>query len=253
MKVTLFIPCLVDQGFPETMRATAVVLERLGHDVFIPPEQTCCGQALFNAGFRKDAHELAQRFMRVFGGAEHIVAPSGSCVSMVSHHYEQLFPYKLSSPDHLDLGIESLNKEWIALRERIWEFSSFLVDNLDVEDVGAYFPHRVSYHASCHAFRELEIKDQPLKLLCAVDGLELIEGDWEDECCGFGGAFSVKYAELSQAMADRRAEALSSGGAEYIAGVDDSCLHNLSQAFKRISKPQRTMHIARILANGRGD
>lgn len=249
MKVTLFIPCLVDQGFPETAKATITILERLGHEVYIPPEQTCCGQALFNAGFRKEAHELAQRFVQVFGDAELIVAPSGSCVAMVSHQYGQLFPYKLSQSDSFEPETESLNEEWIGLKDRISELSSFLVDHLDLIDVGAHFPHRVSYHASCHALRELGIKEQPLKLLRAVDGLDLIEGDWEDDCCGFGGAFSAKYSPLSNAMSDRRADDLSEGGAEYITGVDDSCLHHLSQAFKRVRKPLKTMHIARILAS----
>ncbi len=236
MKVTLFNPCLVDQVFPETSLATKRILERLGHTVIIPPEQTCCGQALFNAGFREEALQLAQRFVRLFGDAEVVVAPSGSCLSMVAHHYGELFSYKL-------------NKDWESLRLRIYELTSFLVDYLDIYDIGAFFPHKVSYHASCHALRDLKIKEQPLKLLRVVEGLELVEGDWEDECCGFGGVFSVKYKELSHAIADRRAVALSNGGAEYITGVDDSCLNNLDQAFKRNKQPQRTLHIARILAN----
>lgn len=239
MKITLFVPCLVDQAAPETARATVRLLERLGHTVIFPRQQTCCGQALFNAGFRSEAKSLAERFLRVFADSEVIVAPSGSCVSMVVNHYGE---FDLPS---------SLVSIWNNLRGRVFELCSFLVHYLKVEDVGAYYSHKVSCHNSCHSLRDLGIKEQPIKLLKAVDGLELITGDWNDECCGFGGVFSAKYPELSHAIADRRAIALASGGAQRITGVDDSCLHNLHQAFRRIGTHQRTIHIARILASSR--
>ncbi len=240
MKISLFVPCLVDQVAPETAGAVVRLLERLGHEVHYDTRQTCCGQAVFNAGFHDEARRLAQRFIRLFRGAEVVVAPSGSCVSMVVHHYGQL-------------GLkDDLARDWETLRDRVWELSAFLVDKLNVTDVGACFPHSVSYHASCHLLRDLGVKDQPLRLLKEVRDLELVEGGWGDECCGFGGVFSVKYAELSHRIADRRAGTLASGGAEYITAADDSCLIHLDEAFRRISAAQRTIHIARILASEDG-
>lgn len=240
MKIALFIPCLVDQVAPITGLAVKHVLEHLGHTVEYNPSQTCCGQALFNMGFADEIRPLAERFIRLFSDAEAVVSPSGSCVSMVVNRYGEL---NLSG---------SCLSDWDAMRKRVFEFSSFLVDKLKITDVGAVFPHRVSIHNSCHALRELGIIEQPQRLLRAVRGLELVSGDWEDECCGFGGAFSVKYSALSNRIADRRAATLSVAGAEYITGVDDSCLHHLNQAFQRLNLPQRTIHIARILAaNGK--
>jgi len=240
VKISLFIPCLVDQFAPDTAQATVRILERLGHNVTYNANQTCCGQAPFNAGFRTKARKLAERFIDIFKDAEVIVAPSGSCVSMVKKHYAEL-----------DLGNEYL-KHWENLRDRIWELTSFLVDCLRLTDVGAQFPHRVSYHASCHLLRDLGIAEQPLKLLRNVGEIDLIEGAWANECCGFGGVFSVKYRQLSQRIADRRAGQLASGNAEYVTGADDSCLLNLREAFSRIGAPQKTLHVAQILASEDG-
>ena len=236
MKVTLFIPCLVDQTAPQTARAIVTLLERLGHTTHYPLEQTCCGQALFNMGFRAEARDLAIRFIRIFAGAEVVVAPSGSCVAMVTKHYHEL---DLPAAEH---------KEWLSLKDRTWELTSFLVDKLKLTDVGASFPHTVTYHASCHHLRDLGLHYQPLALLRNVKGLTLVQGNWGDECCGFGGGFSVKYPELSHRIADRRATALLSGGAEFVTGADDSCLHNLGLAFRRANSTIKTIHIARILA-----
>ncbi len=236
MKISLFIPCLVDQSAPETARSTVRILEKLGHEVSYDPRQTCCGQALFNVGFRREARDLAERFVRLFRDAEVVVAPSGSCVSMVVNHYAEV-----------GLSPEAA-RDWEHLKPRVRELCSFLIDELDVVDVGACFPHRVSYHASCHLLRELGVKDQPLQLLREVKDLELIEGEWGDECCGFGGVFSVRYPKLSDRIGDLRARELSSGGAEYITGCEDSCLKNLSEAFQRIGAPQQTIHIANILS-----
>ncbi|MCF7809639.1 (Fe-S)-binding protein [bacterium] len=241
MKISLFIPCLVDQAAPETAKATVTLLERLGHEVHYDIRQTCCGQAPFNAGFRDEALTLAEKFIKLFSNSEIIVAPSGSCVSMVVNHYQEL---NLST---------DLNDDWLELKTRVFELTSFLVDKLQLSDVGANFPHKVTYHASCHLLRDLGVKDQPLKLLKNVKDLQLIEGDWGDECCGYGGAFSAKYSDLSNRIADRRAENLAAGGAEFITGADDSCLMNLREAFKRIGKPQQTIHIARILASTNGE
>jgi L-lactate dehydrogenase complex protein LldE len=215
------------------------VLERLGHRVLYDPGQTCCGQALFNAGFRPEARQLAIKFLRRFGDAQVVVAPSGSCVAMARQHYA-------------DLGLEPADRtRWEALRDRVWELSSFLVDCLGVVDVGAAFPHRVSYHPSCHLLRSLGVREQPLKLLEAVRGLELAARDLPAECCGFGGVFSVKYPALADAIADRRAAALAGTGADFIIGADDSCLRHLQNALQRLGAAQRTMHLACVLASER--
>jgi len=231
----------VDQAAPETARATVALLKRLGHTIAFPKEQTCCGQALFNMGFRREARALAIRFIHLFGDAEAVVAPSGSCVSMVVKHYGEL---DLPSAE---------TAVWESLRGRVFELCSFLVDRLGVRHVGAVFPHTVAYHSSCHIQRELGVREQPLELLSAVHGLQLVTGGWGDECCGFGGGFSVKYQELSRRIADRRIGALITGGEEYITGADDSCLHNLGEAIKRRQGPQKIIHIARILASTVGD
>ncbi|NQT34076.1 (Fe-S)-binding protein [bacterium] len=241
MRISLFIPCLVDQAAPKTAWATVRLLERLGHDVHYNTNQTCCGQALFNAGFRDEARRLAERFIRVFRDAEVVVSPSGSCVSMVTRHYGEL---ALSS---------EYVRDWEHLKTRVSELCAFLVDKLNITDVGARFPHSVSYHASCHLLRDLGVKDQPLRLLKNVENLELIDGDWGDECCGFGGVFRAKFSDLSFSIADRRAAELANGGAEFITGADDSCLINLQEAFRRIGASQRTVHIARILAAENGE
>ena len=213
------------------------VLQRLGHEVLFDSRQTCCGQALFNAGFRLEARQLAIRFISLFRDADVVVAPSGSCVSMVVNHYEEL-----------DLP-RNYYQDWVELKDRIHEFCSFLVDQLKTEDVGASFPYRIILHNSCHLTRNLGIKDQPYQLLKAVKNLQLVDCDWEDECCGFGGVFSVKYPELSRKIADRRATVYSQANAQYVTGADDSCLHHLRGAFRRLNLPQKTIHIARILAS----
>lgn len=236
MKIGLFIPCLVDQLAPATGWATVRILEKLGHQVVFETRQTCCGQAAFNAGFFDEARTAAERFIKIFNDFEIIVAPSGSCVSMVRQHYEQV-------------GLAgTFIRDWEALSPRLYELSSFLVDVNKVTDLGARFPHRVSIHNSCHALRELNISDQPRQLLTKVSGLTLIEGAWGDECCGFGGVFSAQYPALSERIAERRATALAQGQAEYITGVDDSCLINLTRAFQRLKLPLQTIHLAQILA-----
>jgi len=237
MKVELFIPCLVDQAAPETARAALRVLERCGLEVNYNRRQTCCGQALFNSGARKEAVELAERFIYLFEDAETIVTPSGSCASMVIHHYGEL-----------DLH-PTMRKGWESLRSRVFEFSSFLVDQLQITNLGATFPHKVVYHPSCHLTRNLGIYEQPLTLLKNVSGLELVGEDLPVECCGFGGAFSVKYGKLSERIGDRRASALAATGAEYVVGADDSCLGHLSHAIGRGGYPLKAIHLARILAS----
>lgn len=236
-KVSLFIPCLVDQLVPETGLAVVKVLDKLGIPYHYDKRQTCCGQALFNMGFRKEAAELAKKFLRIFADSEIVVTPSGSCASMVIHHYEEL-----------DLKPQYRNI-WEELRSRVYEFSGFLVKKMKLSDLGAEFPHSVTLHNSCHQLRKLGDASSANILLKEIKGLTLIEGDWGDECCGFGGAFSAKYPELSQEMSSRRIKNLSKGNAEYITGTDDSCLRHLQLAAKRNNLSVKTIHIAQILAS----
>lgn len=229
-RVALFVTCVVDQLFPRTGMAMAEVLERLGCRVEFPEDQTCCGQPAYNSGWMDEAREVAQRFVRVFEGYEYVVAPSGSCVSMVKNHYPEL------------LGADPFGG-------RVFEFSQFLTDVLRVEDVGARFAHSVTYHDACHSLRELHIKAGPRRLLANVRGLELREMEPPEECCGFGGTFSVKFPHVSQAMGATKAESIQRTGAEYVASADPSCLMNIDGALRRLGAATRTIHLAEILAS----
>src|SRR5262249_40577532 len=189
-RVSLFVTCIVDQLFPKVGLAMAEVLERIGCEVDFPEAQTCCGQPAFNSGFREEARQVARHFLSVMSGSEYVVVPSGSCASMITHHFEDIF-----QKEHRNLEAAR------ALAPRVWEFSSFLTEVAQVEDVGAELHEVVTYHDSCHALRELNIKQGPRRLLRNVRGLELREMDVAEECCGFGGAFSVKFDEVSGGMA----------------------------------------------------
>src|SRR5579862_3872674 len=191
MRASLFITCYNDTLFPETGRAVVSLLERLGVTLDFHSQQTCCGQMHANTGFRTEAFSQAKRFVRLYADAENVVIPSSSCVAMIRDQFPGLFE---------DLGSETLRREFSALLPRIHELSEFLVDKLGVEDVGAYFPHRVTYHPTCHAARILRVGDAPLRLLRKVKGLTLVELPASDQCCGFGGTFSIKNAETSTAM-----------------------------------------------------
>ena len=183
MRASLFITCYNDTLFPETGRAVVRLLERLGVELDFHPEQTCCGQMHANTGFRAEAFSQAKRFVRLYQDAETVVIPSSSCVAMIRDQYPGLFE---------ELGNEDLRKQFAALLPRVYELSEFLIDRLGVEDVGAYFPHRVTYHASCHGLRALHVGDRPFRLLAKVRGLELAPLENLDRCCGFGGTFSIK-------------------------------------------------------------
>ena len=216
----------------------ADVLERAGCTVEFPEDQTCCGQPAFNSGFREEARTVARHFLKVFRDAEYIVSPSGSCTSMVSHHYAELFadyPTELAAAH--------------AMEPKVFEFSRFLTDVLKVEDVGARFEGIVTYHDSCHALRELKIKDGPRRLLANVRGLELREMDIAQECCGFGGTFSGEFAELSGAMARTKIESILRTGASTVVSLDPSCLMQIQGALLRAGSEVRTMHLAEVLAN----
>lgn len=237
-RVALFVTCIVDQLFPEVGLATAEVLERLGYQVDFPEDQTCCGQPAFNTGYRKEAREVACRCIEILRGAEYIVVPSGSCTSMITHHYEELFA---KDPSRLE--------ELHGLLPRVWEFSRFLLEVAKVEDLEARYDGIVTFHDSCHGLRELKIKDGPRRLLSHVRGLTLREMDLAEECCGFGGTFSVKFPGISGAMSRNKIDSILRTGADTVTGVDASCLLQLRGALSRAGLPIKTLHLAQILAS----
>ena len=239
MRVALFITCFNDTLFPATGRAVVEVLEGLGHEVVFPLEQTCCGQMHANSGYQVEAIPLARRFVDTFGGAEVVVSPSASCVAMVRDQYPRLAELAR------DAG---LAREVEALAPRVLEFSELLVDRLGVEDVGAVFPHRVTFHPTCHGARLLKVGERPLRLLRAVRDLELIELPGADECCGFGGTFAVKNADVSAAMLSDKLERMVGTGAEVCVAADNSCLMHMGGGLRRNGADVRTMHLAEVLA-----
>lgn len=240
MRASLFITCYNDTLFPETGRAVVRLLERLGIDLDFHPEQTCCGQMHANTGFRAEAFSQAKRFVRLYRNAEAVVIPSSSCVAMIRDQYSGLFE---------ELGNEALRRDFAALLPRVFELSEFIIDKAGVEDVGAYFPHRVTYHASCHGLRGLHVGAKPLRLLNKVRCLELVPLANLDRCCGFGGTFSIKNSEVSSAMLATKLQDVVSTRAEYCTALDNSCLMHLGGALHRQYAGMQTIHIAGILAS----
>ena len=240
MRASLFITCYNDTLFPETGRAVVRLLERLGVDIEFRPQQTCCGQMHANTGFRGEAYSQAKRFVRLYHDTEAVVIPSSSCVAMIRDQYPGLFE---------ELGNEALRKELAALLPRVFELSEFLIDRLGVEDVGASFPHRVVYHASCHGLRALNLGDRPYRLLAKVRGLSQAPLANTDRCCGFGGTFSIKNAEVSSAMLAVKLQDIVQTGAEYCTALDNSCLVHLGGAMHRQYAGMKTIHLAEILAS----
>ena len=240
MRASLFITCYNDTLYPETGRAVVTLLERLGVEVEFRPAQTCCGQMHANTGFRCEAYSQAKRFVRIYQDAEAVVIPSSSCVAMMRDQYPGLFE---------ELGNEELRKDFTALLPRVYELSEFLIDKMGVDDVGAYFPHRVTYHASCHGLRALHLGDRPFRLLKKVRGLELVPLANLDRCCGFGGTFSVKNAEVSSAMLSAKLTDVLTTRAEYCTALDNSCLMHIGGALHRQFAAMRTLHMAQILAS----
>jgi len=237
MRVSLFIPCMADTLVPEVGEATARVLGRLGLRLDYPQSQTCCGQPAFNAGAWEDARRVGRQFLRAFAESEVIVAPSGSCVSMVRNHYPRLFA------DHpAELAAAR------AIGERTFELTEFLVRRLGRTDLGASFSGRVTYHDSCHLNRELGVKAEPRALLQAVAGLELVELPDSERCCGFGGTFSIKFPEVSAAMARRKAERIAESGADTVVVCDPGCLLQLRGYLSRRGSRTQVMHLAELLA-----
>ena len=240
LRVSLFITCYNDTLFPETGKAVVRVLERLGHTVDFPAGQTCCGQMHYNTGYQAEAYPLLRRFAEQFRGAEAVVAPSSSCVAMMRDHYPKMARHT---------GEEALEREVDVLLERVWEFSEFLTKCLNLEDVGAYYPHRVTYHASCHGLRSLKLGDGPQRLLRAVKGIDLVELQGLEQCCGFGGTFAVKNAEVSSAMLAEKTNAVLNTRAEACTACDNSCLMHIEGALHRQRTGVRTVHLAEILAS----
>jgi L-lactate dehydrogenase complex protein LldE len=237
-RVSLFVTCMVDQLFPKVGMAMADVLESLGYRVDFPEEQTCCGQPAFNSGYRAEARTVARHFLDTFENCDAVVVPSGSCTAMVVHHYAELFTKEPETLERVH-----------ALENKVWEFSTFLTQAARVEDVGASFDGVVTFHDGCHALRELGVKDAPRRLLAHVRGLELREMLPAEECCGFGGTFSVKFAELSGAMAQTKIQAILRTGADTVVSLDPSCLMQIQGALSRAGSRVRTMHLAEVLAS----
>jgi L-lactate dehydrogenase complex protein LldE len=236
-RVSLFVTCIVDQVFPQVGIAIVQILERMGYQVHFPEAQTCCGQPAFNSGYTEEARKIARHFLEVFRDSEYIIVPSGSCTSMISHHFGDIFEHdpKLLAESH-------------SLEPRVWEFSRFLLEVAGVEDVGARFSGVVTYHDSCHALRELHIKSGPRRLLAKVHGLTLAEMQAAEECCGFGGTFSIKFPEVSGAMASTKIESIQKTGASTVVSIDSSCLMQLQGVIDRAGLPIRTLHLAEVLA-----
>lgn len=238
MNIQLFIPCFVDQLYPDTAFNMIRVLEKAGCTVQYNDEQTCCGQPAFNAGFREDAKEVCMKFLKDFTGTDYIVSPSASCTGFVKNYYPELF---------VD---SSFNKEVKNISRRIFEFSDFLVNVLHRENFDASLLGKATYHDSCAALRECKIKTEPRKLLSQVKGLELIEMDDVETCCGFGGSFAVKFESISLAMADQKVNHALDTGAEYIISTDLSCLMHLDGYIRGKGIPLKTLHIADVLSSG---
>ncbi|MEV8523761.1 (Fe-S)-binding protein [Streptomyces sp. NPDC052000] len=242
MRVALFVTCVNDAVYPATGIATVKLLERLGVEVDFPAGQTCCGQPQYNTGYRRETEPLVRRMGRVFDGYDHVVTPSGSCAAMVRDSYPRIGHKAAAEGRGAELGEIAR-----SLGPRVYELSEFLVDVLGVTDVGAYFPHTVTYHPSCHGLRTLGLGDRPRRLLEAVKGLELRELPGADECCGFGGTFAVKNPDVSAAMGTDKVAHAASTGAEVLCGADNSCLMHIGGILHRQDAPLRALHIAEIL------
>ena len=237
MDIQLFIPCFIDQLYPQTAFNTIQILEKAGCKVHYNPKQTCCGQPAFNSGYRKEAAKLAQKFLVDFNADLPVVSPSGSCTGYIKRHYQNILKDK-----------PKLLQQFEQMKDLIYELSDFLVNILHVEQLGASFPHRVCYHDSCAALREYGIKDEPRRLLAQVKGLELIEMKESEACCGFGGTFAVKNSAISTAMADKKVQNAIATGAEFIVSTEASCLMNINAYCAKQKIPIKGIHLVDVLA-----
>jgi L-lactate dehydrogenase complex protein LldE len=236
MRVALFVTCLNDALYPDTGKAVVTLLERLGVEVEFPLDQTCCGQMHFNTGYRAACEPLVRGFAETFAPYDAVVVPSASCAGMARHFHPQV--------------VAGGNASWRVsdVATKVYELSEFLVDVLEVTDVGAYYPHRVTYHPTCHSLRVLGVGDRPLRLLRAVRGLDLVELPEAEQCCGFGGTFAVKNADVSVAMGADKVAHVHETGAEVLTAADNSCLMHLGGMLSRLRTGVRTVHLAEILA-----
>jgi L-lactate dehydrogenase complex protein LldE len=240
VRIALFATCLVDGLFPDVGKATVALLRRLGHEVEFPMQQTCCGQMHVNTGYPRQALPLVRSYVDTFASFDAIVAPSGSCVGAIRHQHADVAE---------QAGDEKLATAADRVAARTYELSEFLIDVLGVEDVGAYYPHRVTYHPTCHSLRMLRVGDRPYRLLRAVRGLDLVELPQAESCCGFGGTFALKNADVSTAMlADKMRNILATGASACSAG-DASCLMHIGGGLARLHAGTRTLHLAEILAS----
>ncbi|EST38957.1 hypothetical protein N566_04670 [Streptomycetaceae bacterium MP113-05] len=248
LRVALFLTCVNDALYPDTGRAAVTLLERLGAEVDFPAAQTCCGQPQYNTGYRRETEPLLRRTAAAFAGYDHVVVPSGSCVAMIRDNYPRIAHRARAEGrgDALAAAAESL-------LPRVYELTEFLVDVLGVTDVGAYYPHSVTYHPSCHGLRTLALGDRPLRLLRAVRGLTLVELPGAEECCGFGGTFAVKNDAVSVAMGRDKVRHAVGTGAGTLCGADNSCLMHLDGLIRRQGAPLRPVHLAEILASTEAD
>jgi len=239
LQISVFITCYNDTLFPNTGKAVVTVLERLGHTVEFRPQQTCCGQMHYNTGYWPESVPMMLRFLQTFEDAEIICIPSASCVAMIRDHYPSIAA---------ETGDSKILRQVEAILPGVFEFTELLVDKLGVTDVGAFYPHTVTLHTSCHSLRSLHVGEKPRRLLQAVRGLNLVDLDQSDQCCGFGGTFAIKNAEVSSAMLGDKTRCILNTGAEVCAGIDNSCLMQIGGALHRQRTGVRTVHLAEILA-----
>ncbi|UJH70031.1 (Fe-S)-binding protein [Ornithinimicrobium sp. INDO-MA30-4] len=234
------VTCINDALFPETGKAVMRLLQRLGVAVDFPDAQTCCGQPMVNTGYLDEAVPAVRQFTKAFSGYDAIVTPSGSCAGSARHQH------KLVAARSQDAGLADAVAE---VSPRVYELSEFLVDVLGVTDVGASFPHKVTYHPTCHSLRMLGVGERPLRLLREVRGIDLVELPGADQCCGFGGTFAVKNSDVSTAMGQDKIDHVASTGAEYLVAGDNSCLMHMGGMMSRQSTGVQTIHLAQILAS----
>lgn len=239
MRIALFVTCFNDTLYPGTGKAVVTLLERLGHEVVFPAEQTCCGQMHYNTGYDRECGPLVQDFVKTFKPYDAIVVPSASCAGMVRENHVRVARA---------IGDRDLAEEADRLGPRVHELTELLVDVLGVEDVGAYFPHRVTYHPTCHSLRALGVGDRPLRLLRAVRGIDLVELPDAAECCGFGGTFALKNPDVSAAMGADKVARIRQTGAEVVCAADNSCLAHIGGLLSRLRTGVRPLHLAEILA-----
>lgn len=239
MKVSLFITCVSDMMFPRVGQAVVHLLRRQGCQIDFPAEQTCCGQPAYNSGYQDEAQKAAKQMIRAFEHAEYVVTPSGSCASMIRHYY----PYLFATDDEWRDRAQNLV-------DKVYEFSEFLVNVLNIKDVQARYDGVATYHHSCHMMRGLEIRDEPVQLLRSVQGLEVHDLPYAQDCCGFGGTFAVKMPAISEEMADEKAEHILSTGADILVGSDMACLMNIEGKLRRLGHSLKVCHVAELLYEG---